>query len=202
MRRRAARIAAALLPLVLAACTTLQQPASVGWAEQRAALTGLDQWQASGKLALNRGDQAETGSLQWWQRQNHTRLNLSGPLGVSATTITSDGAQVEIRRGDDYRQVTLDEAGDAGAAQGWDLPLGALPYWIKGLPAPHLPVETLSTEAGLLRELRQAGWHLTFGAYGRFDDYNLPTRLDLTRGETRARLVIRQWQTGPAGAAP
>ena len=77
---------------------------------------------------------------------------------------------------------------------GWDLPLQALPDWLKGLPAPGLDVEESVLEGNLLRQLLQGGWQVLFQSYGVFGDYTLPTRLSIERGDTSAKVILRQWQ--------
>ncbi|MBT3411474.1 MAG: hypothetical protein HN430_12360, partial [Halieaceae bacterium] len=79
---------------------------------------------------------------------------------------------------------------------GWDLPLRSLHHWLKGIPDPDLEVELLELdEANQLPELlQQQGWTVEFQQFARFGDYQLPTRLQATRGTTSARILLREWR--------
>lgn len=190
-----------LLLLLLAACTGLEtrEPTSPGWQAHRAQLEALQQWTATGKLALRTIDSSDSASMVWQQRYANTLLQLSGPLGVNATTLESDGQQLYIRQGDEQRTLDISTPEAIAANTGWDLPLPALVYWLKGLPAPESKLERLDFDEqnGLLRALRQDGWEVHYEKYGRFGDVTLPARLQIERGATRVKVIVTDWETAP-----
>lgn len=186
----------ALSLLLLAACTATGPVTSSGdWQRQLAQVTALSHFTASGKIAMRTAEQAESGSLLWQQLGRATHIRLSGPMGLAATTIDSDGQVLEVRRGEDYSRWDLEDTGPP-ARTTWDLPLTALAYWLRGVPAPELPLEALEldTEAGLPRRFEQDGWVLSYRDFGSFQGYTLPTRIEASRDETRARIILRQWE--------
>ena len=134
--------------LLLAGCAGLQHsaPGSQNWDQHRAQLEQMRHWTANGKIALRNAGQAESGSLLWQQRDTSTHIRLSGPMGFSATTVDSDGKLLEIRQGDDYSRWALDDPALAENAV-WHLPVSALHYWLKGMPAPQLPVDSITLDA-------------------------------------------------------
>jgi outer membrane lipoprotein LolB len=172
-----------------------QAPAS--WAQHRDSLQRLQHWQARGKLALRTSDRSESASFLWQQRQQHIDLQLSGPIGLSATSIHSDGLTMEIRQGDELRSWDISSPQAIAANTGWDLPLQALPYWLRGIPSPLYDIQLLEVApgAGTLQTLRQDDWEIHYESYGRFEQLTLPTRLKIQRGDTSARMIIRDWQT-------
>lgn len=137
--------------------------------------------------------QSESGSLVWQQTQEDTHISLSGPLGLGATIIESDGKELLVSREGATRRYDVSSGEMATANIGWDLPLSSLSYWIKGLPSPHSDVHTEAVEQGLLRQLVQDGWTVTFERYARFQHHTLPTRLKVERGDTRAKLILNSW---------
>jgi len=191
------RLALALLPLLLAACAA-QPPRAPdsNWEQHRSRLEALVIWSAQGKLALRTPDLSESASLDWRQHGVITRLQLSGPLGVAATTLYSNGQTLEIRQGDETRSWNLDDTTAVQRSTGWDLPLRAMPHWIRGLPAPGMPVQALETgpDPALLQLLKQDDWEIHYEAYADFGDLTLPTRMRAERGDTSVRLIIRDWQ--------
>ena len=187
--------------LWLSGCVGLQLPptASQEWVQHRTQLEQLKQWTANGKIALRTAEQAESGTMQWRQQGDTTHIRLAGPMGISTTTLDSDGETLEIRQGDDYSRWRLDDPA-LQANETWQLPLRALHYWLKGIPAPQLAVEsvTLDELGQLPTQIRQQGWTVDYQSFQQFDTHILPTRLRLYRGDTSARIIVRQWEALPA----
>ncbi|TGD71537.1 outer membrane lipoprotein LolB [Mangrovimicrobium sediminis] len=185
--------------LVLAGCAgTGGIPRDSGdWQQRESQLLALTSWEASGKIALRSAQQSDSASLRWRQDGEATHLELSGPLGMAATTVDSDGEFITLRRGDEVRHWALDDPA-LGEANQWDLPLAALHYWLKGVPAPGIAVQALQLDpaTGLPQRLEQQGWQVDYDSFGGFGEYQLPTRLQVQRADTRARILLRQWQPG------
>ena len=183
--------------LVMTGCSIQpdQTPAGESWKQRSAKLGQLEIWRAEGKVALRKADRSESASLSWTQRNNQTDLNLSGPLGFSATKISSDGKTLEINRAGTLNSYDISSRETMAKETGWDLPLQALQHWLKGIPAPGDKIQTLEIEQGLLRTLEQLGWTITYQGYGEFGGYTLPTKLQIERSDSRARLIVRNWKT-------
>ena len=191
-----------LLALTLAGCAGLERPAQKpagDWTTHRQQLISLNQWGAEGKVALRSAQGAESASLIWQQRGDETDLLLSGPIGLGATRIHSDGEHLDINRGGELQRIDISSPDAIAQATGWDLPLAALRHWLKGTPAPDLTIQTLDLDPkqGLLLHLRQADWDIHYQHYREFDGLSLPTRLHIKRGSTEARILIAQWQLPP-----
>jgi outer membrane lipoprotein LolB len=187
-----------LLLAFIAGCTGLaeREPTSAGWKAHSAQLAELQRWTANGKLAVRTADTSDSASMVWQQREQNTHLQLSGPLGMGATTIHSDGQFLDIRQGDDHQTLDISTPDAIVLNTGWDLPLHALTYWLKGLPAPDVDIQQLEVnpQTQLLQNLQQDGWAIRFEKYGQFQSYVLPTRLQVERGATRVIVLISQWQ--------
>lgn len=187
-----------LLLALLAGCTGLaeREPTSAGWKAHSAQLAALQYWTANGKLAVRTAASSDSASMVWQQRQQNTHLQLSGPLGMGATTIHSDGRLLDIRRGNEHQTLDISTPDAIVLNTGWDLPLHALTYWLKGLPAPDVDIQQLelNPQTELLQSLQQDGWDIRFEKYGQFQSHVLPTRLQIERDATRVLVVISQWQ--------
>jgi outer membrane lipoprotein LolB len=193
--------AAGVLLVFLAACAGQQidLPRDKNWLEHSARLRGLTHWSAEGKLALRTPEQSESASLNWHQTGVITRLQLSGPLGAAATTLYSNGQTLEIRQGEELSTWDLTDTNALEQKTGWDLPLLALPHWIKGAPAPDIDIQQMQMrpDLALIETLRQDNWEIRYETYAQFGTFTLPTRLHLRRGDTTVRLIIRDWQISP-----
>ena len=199
--RIARQLMLSLLVLLLSGCAGLStlEPTSAGWQAHSQQLAALQQWTARGKLAVRTVDAAESASLVWQQQGQHTHLKLSGPLGVGATTIDSDGRQLDIRQGDEHRTLDISTPDAILLNTGWDLPLVALTHWLRGIPSPSAQVQKLELDpmTEFLQLLQQDDWEVRYQEYGQFQGFTLPTRLQIQRVNTRVKVVIAQWQTSP-----
>jgi len=187
--------------LLLAGCAgqDTRETGPLSWLEHRGRMQELIHWTARGKLALRSSERADAATSQGQQQGQSTRLHLSGPMGVSATTITSDGLQMEVRQGEERRTFDISTPNAIALNTGWDLPLHALPFWLKGIPTPDTPIQLLELDPdrNLLRKLQQDDWEIHYEQYQQFNELTLPTRLRIQRGATSARMIIRQWQALP-----
>lgn len=194
--RYPAALTLTILLILLSACATqpAPPPLELSWGEHRARIQALQHWNAEGKLALRTEQGSESASFDWRQEGEQTRLQLQGPLGVNATTLISDGRQLEFRQGEERRLWDISNPTTIAEETGWYLPLDALPHWLRGLPAPQLDIEALQLEHQRLRSLSQGGWTIHYDDYGAFETFDLPTRLEIRQGDRRARVIIRTWR--------
>lgn len=191
-----------LIVLLLAGCSGLDQrdPAYTSWETHSERLKLLQQWTANGKIAVRMANAAQSASLIWRQDRQDTSVQLSGPLGLGATTIHSDGQTLEIHQGEEHRTIDISTPDAIVLNTGWDLPLQALSYWLKGIPAPNSKVQRLELDPQTerLKSLSQDNWDINYQRYQQFQGFTLPARLQIQRGTTRAKIIISRWQTPPA----
>ncbi len=164
-----------------------------GWEETRAALSQLDNWQTRGKAGLRSPGRSESANMIWSQQGVHSLVYFSGPLGMQSVTVRSDGQTLEVQQGDDIDswdlsdpEVMLEPTGS------WGLPLEALRYWLKGIPAPG-EIDAIQTERGLLLHLQQRDWEVNYSSHNYFGPYRLPTRMEIRRGDNSITLILREW---------
>jgi outer membrane lipoprotein LolB len=156
-------------------------------------LQQLTHWRAQGKLALRTSQRAESASLSWQQQGVESTLNLSGPIGMGATTLHSDGVLLQVSRGDELSTYDISSPEAMLRDTGWALPVRELPYWLLGLPAPgKINRQVVANER--LTELEQQGWQIQFQAYEAFGAYTLPSRISIELGDIRGKIIIRDWQ--------
>ena len=136
--------------------------------------------------------------MVWRQEEDLSHLNLSGPMGLNATEVSSDGRRIDIVQGEDRRSFNISSPGALKRHIGWDVPVQSLPYWLRGLPSPHLEVESLELDAkqGRLSTVVQDSWQVHYQQYEQFGSYTLPTRLHIEQGDTLVKILLRDWQAG------
>ncbi len=165
------------------------------WARQLIWLQGLDSWQANGQVAVRSADDGGSASMIWRQTAAGFSLRLHGPFGQGAVLIEGDANSATMRLADGRIQ-------RAGSAQelllrelGWSVPVSVLRYWILGRPAPGYPTEEFRlNESGLLGNLSQAGWRVTYQGYREAGQGTLPAKIELRREALRVRVVLSDWR--------
>jgi outer membrane lipoprotein LolB len=185
--------AAGALALLLAGCASLPPPAG-DWPARRDALLALDRWTLTGRVAVARGDDGFSGSVQWRQQGTVAEIDVRGPLGAGALAIRQDGDTLVVTD-TDGRRLDGEAAREATATYvGAPLPFAELRFWLLGTPAPGSPhAETLNASQQIAA-LEQSGWQVRYDRYSLQDGLMLPTRLELRAGELRLRFVVSAWQ--------
>lgn len=185
---------------MLGACAAQvpHEPELADWSIHSDELARYTRWIASGKLALRTRDRSESAQMVWQQEDGHSHLKLSGPMGLNATEVSSDGQRIEIVQGEERQSFDISSPEAMMRNTGWELPVQSLPYWLKGLPSPYLEVESLELDPqhGLLSDLQQNGWQIHFQKYGDFGPHTLPTRLRIERDDTLVKILLQNWQAG------
>lgn len=192
----------AVVAACLAACASapLRTPEPpVPWPERRAALQAQEAFALSGRVAVSTPANGFNASLRWRQAGEVSEVSLDGPLGVGGAEIELRGDDLDLRtsRGEHLEGEAAHEA--LLREVGFPLPLAALRYWLRGVPAPGAAADEVLDEARQrLTRLVQAGWEIDYAAYldstaRSAGDMALPRRLEVRHGETRVRLVIDRW---------
>lgn len=186
-----------LLVLLLSGCAAVP-PAGPPGADtfttaDRAAITN---WQFHGRVSLTQGEQGWHAGLDWENRADQYRLQVSGPLGQGAMLLTGDGHGVTLVDDEGRVYTAADAEGLLLQVAGWHLPVSGLQYWVRGLPVPHAPVEATRDAEGRLQQLVQSGWTITYQRYQDVAGSAWPSKMRLERDELAVRLVIDHWQLG------
>ena len=190
------RSAAVVLSLLLTACASQQGvdlPDIVDWESRQGILGELDQWQFSGRIAVNAHDDGFNGKLRWLQDADKFSATLSGPLGVGTVRIEGAGDSVQITGKDGVTTVLRDVEAELYYRYGWTIPVQSLRYWVLGIPDPRVPSQTEFDELDRVRHMRQRGWEVDIDRYREAGGQQMPARLVATSNETKVRIIIDKW---------
>lgn len=192
----------ALLPaLLLSACAV--QPArplleppllAADWPSRRAQLQAREDFELRGRIAAASGEQGFSAGVHWHQAAARGEIRLDGPLGVGGLLIEVNGESLRLTTS---RGESLDDAAARRELErqlGFELPLAALRYWVRGVPQPGVPArEELAAAAPQLATLEQSGWRVTYGEYSAGETAGWPRRLVVEREGARLKLLIERW---------
>jgi len=185
------------LALSMAACSTQprQQPLDSQWEAHRQELAALTRWGFQGKVAIRGDNFSESARLRWTQRDEESTLVLSGPMGWKQLTLITDGSSLLLQRDGEWQ--SLSGSAELETLVGWELPTEYLPWWVKGLPAPHSNSRRLVLDHGRLQQMEQDGWQLHYDSYQQVGERILPERIRFARGPVSGKIILREWTDVP-----
>ncbi len=185
---------AAILTILVAACSAPMRRPPLSQA-QIAQLSALETWRFSGRLSLSDGEQGGSGRLDWSQAPVRSELKFIGTLGQGSwrLSVQPTVARLELSATEVYTAPTVDRL--LVQAIGWDIPVTALAWWIKGLPDPAYSFEASQGDADRLETLQQLGWAIDYQDFMQVsEELILPRRIVARRGQEQLKLLIRRWE--------
>lgn len=190
--------------VALTACAPPQVPETTALTPERANKTEAPQarsaktmssWTIIGAVAAKNNQEAWSASLNWKQNgPNNYQIHLFGPLGGGSILIEKKGGVVTYQDGQKH---TTSKNADALIYQqtGVHIPIQALYYWIRGLPAPGAVQSEQYDQTGHLSYLKQAGYTMQYMRYTKKQGIDLPSKLNVRGGGGNLKLIIKRWET-------
>ncbi len=154
-------------------------------------------WSMQGRAAINTGKQSGNARIDWQQRAlDGYNVTLSAPVTRQSWQLEVDGPTATLRGLEGGPRTGPDAGLLLREATGWEIPVGSMVWWLRGLPAPgNTPTRYVFGAGDALLGIEQDGWRIDFT---RAVDA-LPTRINAERGDSRVRLVIDQWGDAAGG---
>ena len=158
-------LAISLLAVGLSACQSLPKTTS---ATPTVTADKAIAFNITGKIGVTTqtadGKQAGSAFYSWAQQDQRFAINLTGALGMGATSISYDGRTATlISKQTDTLTADTPEA-LLTKATGWHAPISQLPYWVLGRVAPD-DTDSEHTD-GRLTVSRHAPWSVSLDYQG------------------------------------
>lgn len=195
--RVARSLALACAAWFLSACAS-SRPGAVdpeaAYGKREALVSQWLAWGFTGRLSVDDGEEGGSGTIAWNVRESSSQLDFRGALGRGSWRLTRSPelAELALANGDIMQAATIDEL--LAMELGWDIPVDALEFWVRGLRAPGAVGDSTLDERGRLQALRQHGWTIAFERYGVTDGVDLPRRVRATRSPVRIKILMGDWQ--------
>lgn len=188
--------------LLLTACSTVKtssetSPADLARYEQRVnTISAIEVWALRGRLAVSDENDGGSGTLRWRVGPDGSRMDFHGAMGRGAWQLESGGgwAELKLADGSSYSAASVGEL--VHGQLGWEIPVDALSWWVRGLAVPGSEGHKVLGEDGTLSYLNQSGWAIEFGRYREVDGFVLPSKLTARNERKTVKLAIRDWETG------
>lgn len=180
-----------ILSSLLASCASLSPNGKISDSQD---LSTLQHWQVRGKLAVMSPEDNVTGYLTWEQNQRAYDIFIAGPFGARSSRLSGDHKHANLLLpGWKYPQQARNAEELMSLHLGWDFPVASLNHWIKGQVAPRGKSQATYDEHGLLSELQQHGWHISYSRYQLQQGYWLPKLIKIQGYNYRFTFAISQW---------
>jgi outer membrane lipoprotein LolB len=158
----------------------------------------LTQWDLTAKFSVSSKDGTESGSIRWILNPDEERLDVLSPTGSVVAQLTMTDSEARLKT-DDRETVAKDADTLFKDVMDISLPVNALRFWVRGLDAPDLPLESVAKDGeGRITELSQDGWKLAYNGNISIESgshrFEVPRRLTATRGEIEIRWASTEWQ--------
>ena len=135
--------------------------------------------------------------MTWQQRNDNYRMVLNGALGLGKMVLNGnqDAVSWSDSQGKNHHHPNPDEL--VNELWGWQIPVRALPFWVRGIPQPDIAITDLQLLNGAALAFNQAGWTVRYDAYRDSNGLTLPSRIVLEREGTVLTLLVNRWSAPP-----
>ncbi len=158
----------------------------------------LSQWDLTAKFSITTSQGTESGSIRWILNENEERLNVLSPTGsvVAQMVLVDEEARLKT---DDGESVASNAETLFKDVMNLSLPISALKFWVRGLNAPNLPLQSVKKDAeGRITDLTQDGWKLAYNGNISIESgsnlFEVPRRFTATRDDIEIRWASTEWQ--------
>lgn len=187
----------AQIPLKPELSVAQQQRLMPTWQRHMLAVKSERNWQCIGRIAIRTETQGGTVNLDWKQHDDFSRVTLSAPLNQGVVELKGQPDFMMITDSSGNQEITRDPEATIAKLTGWQIPITALPDWIRGIP--HQPSATFNLNAqGLLQTLHDSGWTIEYEQYmpPAAAAIPLPKKITVSKDDVYLKLIVDSWQAG------
>lgn len=187
-----ARLICLCLWVVVSACSQYQPLPDTQAPRQHSLPT---QWLLKAKLGMRTPTKSGSVTLNWQQTDSRYLIQVQAPLGQGSATLRGNKDYMVVEQPGKPPHHTHDPNTLVAETFGWTLPITHLGYWLRGSASPEAAITAAHySEQGVLTQLQQAQWTLSFSRHQQVEHYRLPRRILARRQDTQLTLIIREWE--------
>ena len=192
------RIALFLSSLIifLSGCASVAPKApdtTTPWKTRERALSALNHWQLSGKIAVIAPQDSGSATVDWQQTAEQYRITLLAPLGAGGMTLTGSDHHILLKTTDGKVAEASSPEALLRENGGLNIPVSNLRYWIRGLPAPGSNPQLQFDTFGRVSRIQQGGWNIDYLSYTRAYGLDLPSRMNITAAALKIKKMVYTW---------
>ncbi|WP_444994731.1 lipoprotein insertase outer membrane protein LolB [Aliikangiella sp. IMCC44359] len=160
-------------------------------------LSAINHWQLKARIAIRSDDESIAATLDWQKQDKDFDFHIYGTFGVTYAHLTQKGHEAKLMLPDDQTFYHQDAQQLLYQSLGWDFPIEALSYWIKG-QASGQPGESVQRNShGELEQIILNDWQVSFSRYETFSGFSMPKVIKANHPQMSMKVVIKKWQFLP-----
>ncbi|WP_196140611.1 lipoprotein insertase outer membrane protein LolB [Aliikangiella sp. G2MR2-5] len=162
-------------------------------------LSSINHWQVKARVAIRTEEESVSATLDWKQAARDFDFHIYGMFGATYAHLIQEGHSATLKLPEEKifnhrdAQVLLDEI------LGWDFPIDALSYWIKGLPSGMKNESIKRDEEQHLASAELNGWRVDFSRYQTYSGYQMPKIIKASHPQLTLKIVVKDWEFLPEG---
>ena len=187
----------AQLPIQPELSAAQQQSLMPTWQRHVLAVKNQPDWQCIGRIAIRTETQGGTVNLDWKQAGELSQIMISTPLNQSMLELKGQPDLMMITDSSGNQEITRDPQATIAKLTGWQIPITALPDWIRGIPH-HADAKFNLDAQGLLHTLNDAGWTIEYEQYmpaATNAGLPLPKKITVSKDTVVLKLIVDSWST-------
>jgi len=156
-------------------------------------LSDLNHWQLNARVAIKTPEDSVTASLEWQKNQSLFDFLLSGAFGITIAHLVQQENSATLEIPDTDKLTHYDAERLLQQTLGWDFPIDALSYWVKGLPSGKPGEQVHYNEKGQISKINLDQWQIDFSKYRLYQGYLLPKMIKATHPQISLKVVAKKW---------
>ncbi len=187
-----------MLISLLSSCATKPkvEHASLNWQQQVKLMKQISNWTLKARIAVKKGNDNNSSSINWQHHKDTQRLKFYGALGTSYGELyqNKDRATLTLSADEIYEANSLDALVDR--VLGYPLPISHLDKWLLAMPSSEIDSQIIYGAMGFPRKFKYKQWTIEYNKYKRFSGFKgltLPSKLKITDGQISVRISVRGW---------
>ena len=189
-----------LSSLVIATCLILvggcsskpinYDPASIN-------LSKLDHWLVKARVAIKTPEESVSATLDWEKKAEDFDFHIYGMFGATYAHLIQQGNQATLKLPEDQVFYHNDAEQLLYQSLGWDFPVDALSFWIKGLPSGKSGEALTRDLEDNLSEVTYGDWRVTFSRYQNYSGHLMPKMIKAEHPQLSLKVVVKDWDFLP-----
>jgi len=153
----------------------------------------IEHWQLKARMAIRTPKDNVTASLNWQTDNQSFDFHISGAFGATYAHLVQLENKATLKIPDTELLTHQNAQTLLQNTLGWDFPIDALSYWVKGLPS-HDPNEKVQrNKDGQIEQIQLNQWQIDFSSYQIYQGYQLPKKIKATHPQMTIKLVAKSW---------
>ena len=161
-------------------------------------LSDLNHWMLKARVAIKTPEENVSATLDWEKKADDFDFHIYGMFGATYAHLTQEGRKAVLKVPDDQVFYHQDAEQLIYQSLGWDFPIDALSYWIKGVPSYKAGEILTRDEQENLSKVEFGDWQVTFSRYQNYSGYKMPKMIKAKHPQMSLKVVVKDWEFLPA----